>query len=96
MVASSSSAMSFLALSLFMQELLRHFGVVAGASFFVGVCWFLYSAVWADRRRHGLRREPLASEAETDLRREVARGMADLERWLGAQPPRAEDPGGHA
>jgi len=58
----------------------------------VAGCWMACSARGASRRSfevgHG---EPAEDEAE--LRREAARGIAELEHWLVAQPPQAQDPG---
>ena len=90
-VGSSGAAMGF-ALSLLLEEALRFFCWCALASFAVGVCWMACSARGASRRSfevgHG---EPAEDEAE--LRREAARGIAELEHWLVAQPPQAQDPG---
>lgn len=90
----SSSAMSFFALSLLLQEFLLFFGWCALASFAVGVCWLACSAIGASRRSTGVDHGKPAPEDEAEHRREAARGIAELELWLMAQPPQAQDPGG--
>ena len=92
MVGSSGAAMGF-ALSLLLQEAVRFFGWCAVGSFAVGVCWMACAAMGASRRSvavgHG---KP--EEDEAQRRREATRGIAELELWLVAQPPQAQDPGG--
>jgi len=91
----SSSAMSFFVLSLLLQEFLRFFGWFALVSFAVGVCWFACAAIGASRRSTGADHgKPAPEEDEAELRREAARGIAELELWLVGRPPQAQDPGG--
>ncbi|MCF6745913.1 hypothetical protein E9529_16835 [Blastococcus sp. KM273128] len=91
-VVGSSGAAMALALSLLLEEFLRFFGWCALGSFALGVCGVACSAMGARRRSvevdHGA---PVKDDAE--LRRQAARGIAELELWLVAQPPQAQDPG---